>query len=124
MPTDPYAIIHRNGADCQITYVASQWRARPIKPPDADEPRLRERVVHPHAPAPLSRQRLLLLVVAHLLERSADRIALTAVIAIVLGLLVLFIWAALSIAFGSAAKFRKQIFDRRVAGECLLGLLT
>ena len=27
MPTDPYAIIHRNGADCQIAYVASQRRA-------------------------------------------------------------------------------------------------
>jgi hypothetical protein len=64
-----------------------------------------------------------LLLVAHLLERSADRIALTAVIAIFVSLLILFIGAALAITLAATAKFRKQIFNRRVAGEGLLRLV-
>jgi len=55
-----------------------------------------------------------------LLERSANRVALAAVIAIFLGLLILVIRAPLTITLSATAKFREKIFNRRVAGEGLL----
>jgi hypothetical protein len=39
LPTNPYAIIHRNGAGCQILYLASQRRVPQVERFEADKPR-------------------------------------------------------------------------------------
>lgn len=59
-PTNPYAIIHRNGADCQITFLAFQRHTWQNKPPDADEPGRRECVAHFACPGSTMAQALTL----------------------------------------------------------------
>ena len=123
IPTDPYAIIHRNGADCQIPCVASQrraWLNQAARRRRAEAVRTRYAFA---CPGSAVMPALVLLVVAHLLERSADRLTLAAIIAIFLGVLILVIGAAFAIPLAAAAKFREQIFNSCIAGEGFLRLV-